>query len=166
MTSTTLVSMCILPLTSIMVASEAMAASKRPWRSHHTCELNSMTSISYVSMYLWPLTVTIHLIFPESQTSSIDFVSSTEVKIGENQLSNNQVENKPCSLLGSPRPATAFRRVIGRQISASRPRRTRTNGRTFRQADCRRVGSKEGTPKLGNSASESVPSNIAEEVPC
>ena len=32
-------------------------------------------------MYLWPLTVTIHLIFPGSQTSSIDFVSSTEVKI-------------------------------------------------------------------------------------
>ena len=39
-----------------------------------------MTSITYVPMSLCPLTVTIHLILPESQTSSIDFVSLTEVK--------------------------------------------------------------------------------------
>ena len=40
-----------------------------------------MTSITYVPMFLWLLTVTIHLKLPGSQTSSIDFVSSTEVKM-------------------------------------------------------------------------------------
>ena len=79
-TSTTLVSICILPLTAILVASEAMAASKRPQRSHLTSEFNSVTSITYVPMFLWLLTVTIHLKLPESQTPSIDFVPSTEVK--------------------------------------------------------------------------------------
>ena len=54
-TSTTLVSMCILPLTGILVAFEAMAASKRPRRSHLTSELSSVTSITYVAMLLWPL---------------------------------------------------------------------------------------------------------------
>ena len=71
----------MLPLTAILVASKAMAASKRPRRSHLTSELNSVTLITYVPISLWPLTVTIHLIFPEGQTPSIDFVSSTEVKI-------------------------------------------------------------------------------------
>ena len=55
----------------------------RPWRprrSHLTSEFNSVTSITYVPMFLWLLTVTIHLKLPESQTPSIDFVPSTEVK--------------------------------------------------------------------------------------
>jgi len=52
----TLVSLCMLPLTAILVASEAMAASKRPPRSHLTSELNSVTSITYVPMSLRPLT--------------------------------------------------------------------------------------------------------------
>ena len=80
--------MCILSITAILVASEAMAASKQPWRSHLTLELSSVTSITYVPMSLWPITVTIHLILPEEggQTSSIDFVSSTEVKIAHSSL--------------------------------------------------------------------------------
>ena len=56
----TLESMCMLPLTVILVASEAMAASKRPPRSHLTSELNSVASITYVPLSLWPLTITIH----------------------------------------------------------------------------------------------------------
>ena len=75
--------MCILPLRDILMAFEAMAASKQPRRSHPALNFNSVTSITYVPMSLWPLTVTIHQIFPEEegQTSSIDFVSSTEVNI-------------------------------------------------------------------------------------
>ena len=74
MTLITLVSMFILPQT----ASEAMAASKRPQMSHLTSKFNSVTSITYVPMSLWPLTVTIHQIFSEEeeeegyQLSSID----------------------------------------------------------------------------------------------
>ena len=52
----TLVSMCL--MTS--KASEAMVASKRPWRSHLTSKFISVTSITYVPMSLWSLTVTIH----------------------------------------------------------------------------------------------------------
>ena len=63
----TLVSMCMLPLTAILVAFEAMAASKRPRRSHLTSKFNSVTSITYVFMSLWPLTVTFHQIFPEGE---------------------------------------------------------------------------------------------------
>ena len=59
--------MCILPLTAILVASEAMAASKQPQRSHLTSELNSVTSITYVPMSLRPLTVTIHQILGEEE---------------------------------------------------------------------------------------------------
>ena len=44
-----------------------MAASKRPWRSHLTSELNSVTSITYVPMSLRPLTVTIHQILGEEE---------------------------------------------------------------------------------------------------
>ena len=44
--------MCILPLTSL-VASEAMAASKKPQRSDLTSNFNSVTSITYVPMSLW-----------------------------------------------------------------------------------------------------------------
>ena len=47
----TLVSMCILP----SKASEAMAASKQPRRSHLTSKFNSVTSITYVPMLLYPL---------------------------------------------------------------------------------------------------------------
>ena len=46
----TLVSMYILSLTAILVASEAMATSKWPQRSRLTSELNSVTSVTYVSM--------------------------------------------------------------------------------------------------------------------
>ena len=43
------------PITGILVASEAMAASKRPQRSQMASELNSVTSITYVHMSFWPL---------------------------------------------------------------------------------------------------------------
>ena len=59
----TLVSMCILPPT----ASEAMAASKRPWRSHLTSKFNSVTSITYVPMSLWLLNAPIQSILPEEE---------------------------------------------------------------------------------------------------
>ena len=61
----TLKSMCMLPLTVILVTSEAMAASKRPPRSHLTSELNSVTSITYVTMLLWPLNASSDSILPE-----------------------------------------------------------------------------------------------------
>ena len=68
-----LISMCMLPLTADLVSSEAMAASKRPPRSHLTSELNSVTSITYVTMPPWPLNTPIDLIFPGGgQTSPID----------------------------------------------------------------------------------------------
>ena len=63
-TSIILVSMPILHPTAILMASEAMATSKRPPRSHLTSELKSVTSITYVTMLLRPLNVTIHLILP------------------------------------------------------------------------------------------------------
>ena len=56
----TLVSMCILPPT----ASEAMAASKRPRRSHLTSKFNSVTSITYATMLLWPLNASSDSISP------------------------------------------------------------------------------------------------------
>ena len=70
----TLVSMCMLPLTAILVAFEAMAASKQPQRSHLTSKFNSVILITYVPMSLWLLYASIHLIFPEEgyQLSSID----------------------------------------------------------------------------------------------
>ena len=45
----------MLPLTAILVASEAMAASKQPQRSHLASELNSVTSITHVTLSIWPL---------------------------------------------------------------------------------------------------------------
>ena len=63
-TSTTLVSMCILPLTAILVAYDAVAASKQPQRSQLTSELKSVTSITYVAMLLWPLTASSDSILP------------------------------------------------------------------------------------------------------
>ena len=63
----TLVSMCMLPLTAILVAFEAMAASKRPWRSHLTSKFNSVTSITYVPMSLWLLNAPIQSILPEEE---------------------------------------------------------------------------------------------------
>ena len=71
--------MFILPLTSVVKASEAMGASKQPRRS----KINSVTLNTYVPMSFRPLTVTVHLIFPGGQTPSIDFVSSTEVIMAE-----------------------------------------------------------------------------------
>ena len=67
-TSITLVSMPILHPTAILVASEAMATSKRPPRSHLTSELNSVTSITYVTMPPWPLNTPTVSIFLEGQT--------------------------------------------------------------------------------------------------
>ena len=40
---------------AILVASEAMATSKWPWRSHLTSDLNSVTQITYLTMLLWPV---------------------------------------------------------------------------------------------------------------
>ena len=51
----TLVSMCMLPLMAIYMASEAMMAPKQPRRSHLALELNSVTSITQVAMLIWPL---------------------------------------------------------------------------------------------------------------
>ena len=48
----TLVSMCILPLTSL-VTSEAMAAFKKHQRSYLSSKFNSVTSITYDPMSLW-----------------------------------------------------------------------------------------------------------------
>ena len=79
----TLVSMCIL----LQTASEAMAASKRPLRSHLTSKLNSVTLITYVTMASWPLITPIDLILPGSQTSSIDLRGFAA---GKNQLYKNQ----------------------------------------------------------------------------
>ena len=62
-TSITLVSMPILLPTAIFVASEAMATSKLPRRSHLTSKFNSVTSITYVTMLLWPLTASSDSIF-------------------------------------------------------------------------------------------------------
>ena len=59
----TLVFMPILLPTAILVASEAMATSKWPRRSHLTSEFNSVTSITYVAMLLWPLTASSDSIF-------------------------------------------------------------------------------------------------------
>ena len=55
----------MLPLTSILVASEAMAAmaaSKQPRRSYLALELNSVTLITYdaIAMLIWPLIASIH----------------------------------------------------------------------------------------------------------
>ena len=55
----TLISMCILHLMAILVASEAMAASKWPQRSDMTSELNSVASITYVAMLFWPLNASV-----------------------------------------------------------------------------------------------------------
>ena len=76
----TLVSMCILPQTAVF---KAMEASKQPRRSLPASDLNSVTSNTYVPMPLWPLNVTVNQILPEGQISSIDFVSSTEVKTSQ-----------------------------------------------------------------------------------
>ena len=43
-----MVSMCMLPLTAILMASEAVTASKWPWRS-------KLTSMTYDGMLLWPV---------------------------------------------------------------------------------------------------------------
>ena len=56
----TLVSMCILP----PKASEALGASKRPRRSQLTLKFNSVTSITYATMLLWPLNASSDLISP------------------------------------------------------------------------------------------------------
>ena len=47
--------MCMLPLTAILVASEAMGASKWPPRSLLTLNLNCLIMITYVPTVLWPL---------------------------------------------------------------------------------------------------------------
>ena len=66
--------MCLLPLKALLVASEAMAASKQPQRSHLTSKLNSVTSKTYYAMLSWPLMATIHQMLPEEegQIPSID----------------------------------------------------------------------------------------------
>ena len=75
----TLVCMYILP----PMASEATAASKRPWRSHLASELNSVTLKTYVAMLLLPLTANSHPILPEGQTSSIDLRGFAAGKNGD-----------------------------------------------------------------------------------
>ena len=62
----TLVSMPILHPTAILVASEAMATSKWPRRSRLTSKLNSVTSITYVPMLLWPVKASLRWFKPGS----------------------------------------------------------------------------------------------------
>ena len=50
-----LVSICLLPLVAILVASEVMVASKWLWRTHLRSGLNSVPSITYIPMLLWPV---------------------------------------------------------------------------------------------------------------
>ena len=63
-TLSTQVSMHTLPIT----ASEAMAASKRPRRSHLTSKFNSVTLITYVPMSLWLLNAPTDSILTGGQT--------------------------------------------------------------------------------------------------
>ena len=64
--------MPILHPTAILVASEAMATSKWPRRSHLTSELNSVTSITYVAILLLPLTASSHPILPDAKHDIFD----------------------------------------------------------------------------------------------
>ena len=45
----------MLPLTAILVASEAITASEQPQRSNLFSKSKSVTSITYDAMLLWPL---------------------------------------------------------------------------------------------------------------
>ena len=53
----TLITLVSMSITVILIASQAMAASKRPQKSYLTSELNSVTSTALVSMCILPLTV-------------------------------------------------------------------------------------------------------------
>ena len=57
------VSMCMLPPMAIYMASEAMMVSKQPQRSHLASELSSVTSITQVTMLIWPLRASSDSIF-------------------------------------------------------------------------------------------------------
>ena len=75
--------MGILPLTAILVASEAFVASKRPRRSRLTSKLNSVTSVTYVPMLLWPVNAFLRWLrqTTDGQLWSIDLRASPQVKM-------------------------------------------------------------------------------------
>ena len=62
MTSITLVTMCMLLLTALLVTSEVKAASKQPQRSNLASKTDSLSSFTYVGMSLWPLKTTASLL--------------------------------------------------------------------------------------------------------
>ena len=79
-TSITLTSMCILPETAFLVASEAIATSTWPQRSLLISNLNSVTSITLV--LFWPPNASLSQIFPDERghISSIDLLALPQVK--------------------------------------------------------------------------------------
>ena len=83
--SFTLVSMCMLLLTAILVASEAVAASNWPQRPHMTSNLNSVTPITYVDMSLWLLEASVSLLkgWGGGQLGLIDLRASPQVKMSD-----------------------------------------------------------------------------------
>ena len=74
--------MCMLLLTAILVASEAVAASKWPRRPHMTSDLNSLTSITYVGMSFWLVNATKFNFTVEEggQRGHVDLRASPQVK--------------------------------------------------------------------------------------
>ena len=59
--------MPMLPITAILVISEAMMAFKRPQRLHLASELNSVTSITYIAKLLWPANASMRLFIGQQQ---------------------------------------------------------------------------------------------------
>ena len=62
--------MCIMLITAILMTSEAMAASKQPWRSQMASESNSLTSITNVTVLPWPQNATIPACFAAGKSHS------------------------------------------------------------------------------------------------
>ena len=61
-TSITVASMCILPETAFLVASEAIATSIWPQRSFLILNLNSVASKTHVPVLFWPLNASLSLL--------------------------------------------------------------------------------------------------------
>ena len=91
-TSITMVSMCMLLLTTILVVSEAMVASKRPqWpqSSNLTSHLKSATLITLVSLCMLPLTPILVALGHGSLQTASEVTSGLIIKLSD--------LNYPCS---------------------------------------------------------------------
>ena len=88
-TSIIFISTSLLTLTAMLVASEVMAASKQPRRSHLTSELNSVTSKTYITMLSWPLMATISRSSPEEE-GQIWPIDLRGFAAGKNSAQNDQ----------------------------------------------------------------------------